>query len=61
MRLRLGARANQAVAAKRLGVRLTLTALGEDAHGKAHRKYLIRAVQGKDPDGAKETHGHGPD
>jgi ribokinase len=38
-----GKGANQALAAKRLGGTVDfLTALGDDAHGKAYRKYLIR-------------------
>jgi ribokinase len=39
-----GKGANQAIAAKRLGGTVDfLTALGDDAHGKAYRKYLIRS------------------
>ena len=38
-----GKGANQAIAVKRLGGEVTfLTAMGEDAHGRAYRKYLIR-------------------
>jgi ribokinase len=39
-----GKGANQAVAARRLGGAVDfLTALGDDAHGKAYRKYLVRS------------------
>ena len=38
-----GKGANQAIAVKRLGGEVTfLTAMGEDAHGKAYRKYLVQ-------------------
>ena len=39
-----GKGANQAIAAKRLGSEVTfLSTMGEDAHGKAYRKYLVRS------------------
>jgi ribokinase len=39
-----GKGANQAIAAKRLGGEVTfLTAVGEDANGKAYRKYLVQS------------------
>ena len=39
-----GKGANQAIAAKRLGGTVDfLTALGDDAHGKAYREYLVRS------------------
>jgi len=39
-----GKGANQAVAARRLGGTVSfLTALGDDAHGKAYREYLVRS------------------